>query len=134
MTTEKKKISFPFYRTVAETDLVGNTHQLKTELWVCDEEVAPDKRDSSTTSLDLVLNFLRLLIILYRLEAVRKLCVMTSEPVPVKKFSKHKNGKGQAFYRVDYSLDMTVTSGVVVYEMSLEGQKGTVGRVTTKYE
>lgn len=52
VTTEKKKISFPFYRTVAEMDLVGNTHQLKTELWVCDEEVAPDKRDSSTNSRD----------------------------------------------------------------------------------
>lgn len=52
VTTEKKKISFPFYRTVAEIDLVGNTHQLKTELWVCDEEVAPDKRDSSTNSRD----------------------------------------------------------------------------------
>lgn len=76
-----------------------------------------------------------LLMLPCRLEAVRKLCVMTSEPVPVKRFSKHKNGKGQAFYRVDYSLDMTVTSGVVVYEMSLEGKKaGTVGRVTTKYE
>lgn len=52
VTTEKKKISFPFYRTVAEADLVGNTHQLKTELWVCDEEAAPDKRDSSTNSCD----------------------------------------------------------------------------------
>lgn len=52
VTTEKKKISFPFYRTVAEADLVGNTHQLKTELWVCDEETAPDKRDSSTNSCD----------------------------------------------------------------------------------
>ncbi|KAH0613556.1 uncharacterized protein H6S33_005442 [Morchella sextelata] len=112
VTTEKKKISFPFYRTVAETDLIGDTHQLRTELWVCDEEVAPDKRDST----------------------VRKLCVMTSEPVPVKRFSKHKNGKGQVFYRVDYTLDMTVTSGIVVYEMSLEGEEGTVGRVTTKYE
>lgn len=135
VTTEKKKISFPFYRTVAVTDLVGNTHQLKTELWVCDEEVAPDKRDSSTEALDLISRtFLTLLMLTYRLKAVRKLCVMTSEPVPVKRFSKHKNGKGLEFYRIDYSLDMTVTSGIVVYEMSLEGQKGTVGRVTTKYE
>lgn len=55
MTTEKKKISFPFYRTVAEADLVGDTHQLKTELWVCDEEVAPDKRDSSKSTLFLSL-------------------------------------------------------------------------------
>lgn len=133
MTTEKKKISFPFYRTVAEADLVGDTHHLKTELWVCDEEVAPDKRDSSKNSLHL-----SHLPVMLTLEsgflAVRKLCVMTSEPVPVRRFSKHKNGKGQVFYRVDYSLDMTVTSGVVIYEMSLEGQEGTVGRVTTKYE
>lgn len=134
MTTEKKKISFPFYRTVAEADLVGDTHHLKTELWVCDEEVAPDKRDSSKNSFGLLKPFPKLLIIGPQLLAVRKLCVMTSEPVPVKRFSRHKNGKGQVFYRVDYSLDMTVTSGVVIYEMSLEGQEGTVGRVTTKYE
>jgi len=44
VTTERRKISFPFYRTIAESDLVGDTHQLKTELWVCDERVAPDKR------------------------------------------------------------------------------------------
>ncbi|RPB00669.1 hypothetical protein L873DRAFT_1827566 [Choiromyces venosus 120613-1] len=115
VTTEQKKISFPFYRTVAESDLVGDAHQLKTELWVCDEEVAPDKRIKGDHS-------------------VRKLCVMSSEPVPVSRFTKHTNEKGEAFYRVDYSLDMTVTSGVVVYEMSLEGEKASVGRVTTKYE
>ena len=59
---------------------------------------------------------------------------MTSEPVPVSKFSKHTNEKGEVFYRVDYSLDMTVTGGIVIYEMSLEGREGTVGRVTTTYE
>ena len=68
------------------------------------------------------------------LAAVRKLCVMTSEPVPASRFTKHTNEKAETFYRVDYSLDMTVTSGVVVYEMSLEGEKASVGRVTTKYE
>ncbi|KAG0136910.1 hypothetical protein HOY82DRAFT_549029 [Tuber indicum] len=115
VTTERRKISFPFYRTVAESDLVGDTHQLKTELWVCDEEAAPDKRVKGDDS-------------------VRKLCVMTSEPVPVSRFTTHTNEKAETFYRVDYSLDMTVTSGVVVYEMSLEGEKASVGRVTTKYE
>ncbi|PUU79590.1 hypothetical protein B9Z19DRAFT_979106 [Tuber borchii] len=114
VTTEQRKISFPFYRTIAESDLVGDTHQLRTELWVCDERVAPDKRIKG--------------------DPVRKLCVMTSEPVPASRFIKHTNEKAETFYRVDYSLDMTVTSGVVVYEMSLEGEKTSVGRVTTKYE
>lgn len=76
--------------------------------------MAPDKRDST----------------------VRKLCVMVSEPIPVEKFVKMRNEKGDAFYRVDYSLDMTVTGGVVVYEMSLQAKNGRekVGRVETTYE
>ena len=84
--TEAKKISFPFYRTIRSEDVKGGKYQLRTELWVCDEETAPDRRDAT----------------------VRKLAVMTSEPVDVTKFSKHINEKGEGFYRVDYSLDMTV--------------------------
>lgn len=87
VTTEMKKMSFPFYRTVKADDVKNGFHQLRTELWVCDEEKAPDKRDNT----------------------VRKLAVMTSEPVNVEKFSKHVNEKGKEFYRVDYSLDMTVS-------------------------
>ena len=133
VTTEAKKISFPFYRTIKAEDVKSGKHQLRTELWVCDDEKAPDRRDSR----------------------VRKLAVMTSEPVDVSRFSKHVNEKGKAFYRVDYSLDMTVschiefgcniirtdditylqvTSGLVIYEMRIEGQEGTVARVTTNYE
>ncbi|KAF8465524.1 hypothetical protein BDZ91DRAFT_772210 [Kalaharituber pfeilii] len=112
VTTEAKKISFPFYRTISVDDVKGGKHQLRTELWVCDEEKAPDKRDST----------------------VRKLAVMTSEPVDVNMFSKHVNEKGKGFYRVDYSLDMTVTSGLVIYEMRIEGHEDTVACVTTKYE
>ncbi|KAI5815866.1 hypothetical protein BZA77DRAFT_281349 [Pyronema omphalodes] len=114
VTTSSRTLSFPFYRTIPETEIVGAAHALKTELWVCDEEVAPDKRDST----------------------VRKLCVMVSEPIPVEKFVKMRNEKGDAFYRVDYSLDMTVTGGVVVYEMSLQVKNGRekVGRVETTYE
>ncbi|KAI5787710.1 hypothetical protein DFH27DRAFT_486901 [Peziza echinospora] len=111
-TTESRKMSFPFYRTISCDDVKGNTHQLRTELWVCDEQNAPDRRDHN----------------------VRKLAVMTSEPVNVEKFTKHLNEKGKPFWRVDYSLDMTVTSGLVIYEMRIEGQEGTVGRVQTKYE
>jgi len=133
VTMEAKKISFPFYRTIKAEDVKNGKHQLRTELWVCDEEKAPDRRDAS----------------------VRKLAVMTSEPVDVGRFSKHLNEKGKEFYRVDYSLDMTVscytilecnivrtdnitypqvTSGLVIYEMRIEGQEGTVARVTTSYE
>lgn len=112
VTTEAKKISFPFYRTIKAEDVKNGKHQLRTELWVCDDEIAPDKRDSS----------------------VRKLAVMTSELVDVGRFSKHVNEKGKEFYRVDYSLDMMVTSGLIVYEMRIEGQEGTVARVATNYE
>jgi hypothetical protein len=117
VTTSSRTLSFPFYRTISASELVGDAHALKTELWVCDEEKAPDKRDPT----------------------VRKLCVMTSEPVPVSRFVKMRNEKGEVFYRVDYSLDMTVTGGAVVYEMSMEvkGKKGSrekVGRVEVKYE
>ena len=86
-TTESRKISFPFYRTIRKDDVKGNTHQLRTELWVCDEEGAPGKRDPS----------------------VRKLAIMTSEPVDVGMFTLHVNEKGKSFYRVDYNLDMTVS-------------------------
>lgn len=114
VTTSSRKISFPFYRTIPASEIVGSEHALKTELWVCDAETAPDKRDNS----------------------VRKLCVMLSEPIPVEKFVKMRNEKGDVFYRVDYSLDMTVTGGVVVYEMSLQGKLGRekVGRVEVTYE
>jgi hypothetical protein len=117
-------LSFAFYRTIAATEIVGSAHALKTELWVCDAETAPTKRDST----------------------VRKLCVMQSEPVPVERFVKMRNEKGEVFYRVDYSLDMTVTGGAVIYEMSMAkkgdkgdtaetgGQREKVGRVEVRYE
>lgn len=88
VTTESKIISFPFYRTINCDDVVGGLHQLKTELWVSDALVAPDRRDTS----------------------VSKLAVMTSQPVDMNQFTKHKNEKGQAFWRVDYSLDLTVST------------------------
>jgi hypothetical protein len=61
---------------------------------------------------------------------------MTSEPVQVSRFKKMRNGEGMLFYRVDYTLDMTVTGGTVVYEMTLEGRTGKekVGRVEVDYE
>ncbi|KAF8247626.1 actin-like ATPase domain-containing protein [Wilcoxina mikolae CBS 423.85] len=114
VTTSSRKISFPFYRTIPASEISGSEHALKTELWVCDADTAPDKRDNT----------------------VRKLCVMLSEPISVEKFVKMRNEKGDVFYRVDYTLDMTVTGGVVVYEMSLQGKKGRekVGRVEVTYE
>lgn len=117
VTTSSRTLSFLFYRTIPAAEIIGDAHSLKTELWVCDEENAPDKRDPT----------------------VRKLCVMTSEPVPVHRFVKMRNERGEIFYRVDYSLDMTVTGGAVVYEMSMEkkGKKGMrekVGRVEVTYE
>lgn len=111
-------LSFPFYRTIAAADIAGDAHALRTELWVCDDEAAPARRDAR----------------------VRKLCVMTSAPVPVDRFVVHKNENGQVFYRVDYSLDMTVTGGAVIYEMSMQQAKGDsvekvkVGRVEVSYE
>ncbi|KAI5791964.1 hypothetical protein EDC01DRAFT_788326 [Geopyxis carbonaria] len=120
-TRDSRVISFPFYRTINARDVVGEAHRLRTELWVCDDVEAPEKRGPG----------------------VRKLCSMVSEPVSVDRFVKMRNEKGAVFYRVDYSLDMTVTGGNVVYEMSLEakgragaeGEEGRrVGRVEVQYE
>ena len=116
VTTSATTLSFPFYRTIPESEIPGAEHALKTELWVCDNETAPDKRDHT----------------------VRKLCVMVSEPIPVAKFVKMRNEKGDIFFRVDYTLDMTVTGGVVIYEMSLlvggKQKREKVGRVEVTYE
>ncbi|RPA76413.1 hypothetical protein BJ508DRAFT_331183 [Ascobolus immersus RN42] len=139
-TTSDMTMSFPFYRTIpvrpvqkvpdpasppsAQPPIPPTpTHQiLKTELWTCDLDVAPNKRDNT----------------------VHKLAVMTSEPIPVERFQKSRNEKGEEFYRVDYTLDMTVLSGNVVYEMRLQntvdskglrGDKGVrVGSVQVRYE
>ena len=63
---------------------------------------------------------------------------MVSEPIPVTKFVKMRNEKGDIFFRVDYTLDMTVTGGVVIYEMSLlvggKQKREKVGRVEVTYE
>lgn len=133
-TTSDTTISFPFYRTIPVIPIQKNTppdpkkpvsatHQiLKTELWTCELDNAPNKRDAT----------------------VQKLAVMTSEPIPVERFMRGRNEKGEEFYRVDYTLDMTVLSGNVVYEMRLQNgvdaeggklQRGVrVGRVEVRYE
>lgn len=121
ISTPATVLSFPFYRTLKESEVTGPTHVLRTELWVCDSPSSPPAlRDAS----------------------VRKLCVMKSAPVPVERFIKTRNAAGKVFYRVDYSLDMAVVGGVVVYEMSMagkgkgkeKGERVKVGRVEVEYE